>query len=85
MNISTSDSKKKSTFIKKTSEWLLLKQPIRGVLRKRYSENMKQIYRRALIKSHFDVGVLLSISCIFSKHLFLRTLMLGNFLEKQID
>ena len=48
------------------------KQPSRGVPRKRYSENMKQIYRRTptlkcdfnkvvkatLIKSHFGTGVL---------------------------
>ena len=28
---------------------------------------------RALLKSHFGVGVLLQIFCIFSEHLFLRT------------
>ena len=49
------------------------KQPPKGVLRKRSSENMQQIYRRTpmlkcdfnkvafatLLKSHFDMGVLL--------------------------
>ena len=57
------------------------KQPFRGVLRKQFSENMQQIYRRTsmpkydfnkvatLLKSHFGMGVL---CCIFSKHFFLR-------------
>ena len=54
---------------------------------KRCSENMQQIDRRApmlkcdfnatLLKLHFDMGVLLSIYCILSKHLFLRTLLNG--------
>ena len=48
------------------------KQPTRGVLKKRCSENMQQIYRRTpmpkcdfskvaatLLKSHFGMGVLL--------------------------
>ena len=43
------------------------KQPPRGVLKKRYSENMQQIYRRTpmlcnfatLLKLHFGMGVLL--------------------------
>ena len=63
------------------------KQPSRDVLRKRCSENMQQIYTRAampsvisiklqsktnLLKSHFSMGVLLQICCIFSEHLFLR-------------
>ena len=45
----------------------VLKQPPRAVPRKRYSENIKQIYRRTpmpkcdftLLKSHFGMGVLL--------------------------
>ena len=54
---------------------------------KRCSENMQQIDRRTpmlkcdfnatLLKLHFDMGVLLSIYCILSKHLFLRTLLNG--------
>ena len=60
-----------------------LKEPSRGVLLKRCSENMQQIYRRTpmskcglnkvTLKSHFNMGVLLYISCIFLEHLFLRT------------
>ena len=61
------------------------KQPSRCVLRKRCSENMQPIYRRirmpkfdfnkaaTLLESHFGMGVLLSICCIFSEHFFLRT------------
>ena len=39
------------------------KQPSWGVLRKRFSENMKQIYRRKPMQ----------ICCIFSEELFIRT------------
>ena len=57
------------------------KQPPRGVLMKRCSENMRQIYRRtrmlkcdfnkvALLKSHFGMGVLLQICYIFSEYLY---------------
>ena len=58
------------------------KQSSRGVLRKRCSENMQQIYRRTPMskyefnKLHFGMGVLLYIkfaTCIFSEHIFLRT------------
>ena len=61
------------------------KQPSRGALRERCSENMQQIYRRitrsdfnrvtkaTLLKSHFSMGVLLQICCIFSEHLLLGT------------
>ena len=65
------------------------KQPPRGVLRKSYSENMQQIYRRTtmpkcgcfatLLKSHFCMVVLLYICCIFSEHLFLGTPLGGCF------
>ena len=54
-------------------------QPHRGVPRKRYSENMQQFYRRTptpkcdFLKQQFDMGILLSICCIFSEHLFLGT------------
>ena len=54
-------------------------QPSRGVPGKRCSKNIQQIYRRTpipkttLLKSHFGMGVLLQICCIFSAHLFLRT------------
>ena len=51
------------------------KQPSRGVLRKRYPENMQQMYRRTckatLLKPHFDMGIVLQICCIFSEYLFL--------------
>ena len=63
------------------------KQPFRGVPRKKCSENMQAIYRRTpmpkcdftkvvfatLLKSHFGMGVLLCIYCIFSEHLFVGT------------
>ena len=69
------------------------KQPSRVVLRKKCSENMQQIYRRTpklkcdfnkiaeqlLLKSHFGMGVLLQICCIFPEHLFLRTALDGCF------
>ena len=57
------------------------KQPSRGVLGKRCSENMQQIYRRTpmsnceLNKLHFSMCVLLHMrfsACIFSEHIFLR-------------
>ena len=58
------------------------KQPFRGVLRKRCSEDMQQIYSRTPMskcefnKLHFGMGVLLYIkfaACIFSEYIFLRT------------
>ena len=64
-------------------------QPSRGVLRKRSSENLLQIYRRTpkpkcnfnlqsnFIEIIFSLGVLLLICCLFSEHLFLRTLLDG--------
>ena len=64
------------------------KQPSRGVLRKRFSENMQQIYRRTPMskcefnKLHFGMGVLPYIKfvpCIFSQHIFLRTPLHGCF------
>ena len=64
------------------------KQSSRGVLRKRCSENMQQIYRRTPMskcefnKLHFGMGVLLYIkfaACIFSEHIFLITPLDGCF------
>ena len=45
------------------------KQPSRGVPRKKCSE------KATLLKSHFGIGVILLICCIFSEHLLLRTLL----------
>ena len=68
------------------------KQPSRGVLLQRCSENMHQIYRKTpmgkcnfnkvakqatLLISHFGMGVLLWICCIFLEHLFLKTPLVG--------
>ena len=74
-------------------QWYLQKQPSRGVLRKRCSENMQQIYRSTpmpnrdfnkvakatFLKSHSGIGVFLLVCCIFSEHLFLRTPLKGCF------
>ena len=49
----------------KVRSWGIQKQPPRDVLKKRYSENMQQIYSRIPmpkcihVKSHFVMGVLL--------------------------
>ena len=63
----------------------------RGVLIKLCSENKQQIYSRApmpkcnfnniaiLLRSHFGVGVLQHIFCIFTEHLSLRILLEGCF------
>ena len=57
----------------------IVKQPFRGVLKKRYSENMLQIYRRTpAVKCDFK-KVALQIFYIFSEHLFLRTPLDGCF------
>ena len=70
------------------SDGIQQKQPSRGVLRKRCSENMQQIYRRTPMskrefnKLHFGMGVLLYIklaACIFSEHIFVRTHLYGCF------
>ena len=70
------------------SEGIQQKQPSRGVLRKRSSGNMQQIYRRTPMskcefnKLHFGMGVLLHIkfgAWIFSEHIFLRTPLDGCF------
>ena len=54
----------------------LQKQSSRGVLRKRCSENMRQIYKRTpMSKCHFKKVVFL----VFSEHLFLRTCLGGCF------
>ena len=67
------------------------KQPSRGILRKRCSENIQQIYRRTpmpkcdfnkvlgLVHWCFGIGALLSVCCIFSEHIFLRTPLDGCF------
>ena len=72
------------------------KQSSRGVLRKRYFENMQQIYRGTpmpncdfnkscfaiLLKSHFGMGVLLlKICCISLENFFLRTSLDGYFAD----
>ena len=80
---------------KKTLKVSLQKQPFRGVLKKKCSENMQQIYRtsiskydfnkvalqryKTLLKSHFGMGVLLQICYIFSEHLFLGAPLDGCF------
>ena len=67
------------------------KQPSRGVLWRRCSENIRQIYRRTLCQSATSIklqGNFIEITlrhrcspvtvlhiCIFTKHLFLRTLL----------
>ena len=67
------------------------KQPSRGVLWRRCSENMRQIYRRTLCQSATSIklqGNFIEITlrhrcspvtvlhiCIFTKHLFLKTLL----------
>ena len=38
----------------------MLKQPFRGVLRKRYSKNMQQICKATLLKLHFGKGAFLA-------------------------
>ena len=65
----------------------LQKKPFRGVLRKRCSENMQQIYWRAPmpkcdfnnfnLNSHFIMAVLKI--WIFSEHIFLRARLNGCF------
>ena len=62
------------------------KQPSRGDLSKRCSKNRSKFIRKLpcrtaisikllvnLLKSHFGMGVLPQICCMFSNHLFLRT------------
>ena len=70
------------------SEGVQQKQSSGGVLRKRCSENMQQIYRRTPMskcefnKLHFGMGVPLYIkfaACIFSEHIFLRIPLDGCF------
>ena len=67
---------------------LYQKQPSRGVHRKMCSENMHvanfvcwrtPMPKCNLLDSHFDMGVLLEICCIFSEHLFLMTHLDGCF------
>ena len=61
------------------------KQPSRGLLRIRSSENIQQVYRRTpmlkcfatLLKPHFGMCFLLSICSVVSDQLFLRTPLEG--------
>ena len=71
-----------------SSKEIQQKQPSRGVLRKRCSENMHKIYRRAFMskwefnKLHFGMAAVLYIkfaACIFSEHILLRTPLDGCF------
>ena len=64
-----------------TITWSFQRQPFKGVLRKRCSENLPENTHAeaTLLKSHFRMGVLLQICCIFSAHLFLRTPLMGCF------
>ena len=70
-------------FQDQSEDYLDQKLPSRGVLKKRCSENIQQSYSRTpmpkcdfnkVAKSYFGMGVLQQICCIFSEHLFLRTL-----------
>ena len=62
------------------------KQPLRGVFKKRCSENMQQTYRRTSLPKcvHFGMGVLLLICCIFSEHRFLGAPLGDCFWDFQI-
>ena len=71
---------------------LTQRQPSRGVLKKRCSENIQETYRRipmpncfaTLLKSHFSMGIFLQICSIFSEHLFLKTRLDGYFCLLQL-
>ena len=67
------------------------KQPFRGVLRKKCSEIMQQIYRRTPMSNCdfnkvtlFGMGVLLYICCIFSEHLYRRAPLGGCFFTQNL-
>ena len=68
------DKCKPKTFIKDCINFQQ-KHPSRGVLRKKCSVNMQQIYRRTpMPKYDFNkVALHATFCCIFSEHLFLRT------------
>ena len=55
----------------------------RGVVRKRCSENMQQIYKKTLMPKCDFNKVKKLICCIFSEHLFIRTPMEGCFCNIQ--
>ena len=61
----------------------LQKQPTRGILGKRCSENMQQIYKRTLILKCDFIEITLRHGCspvnccIFSEHLFLGIILVG--------
>ena len=81
-----------TVFVFPLVSWCFLKQLSRGVLGK---DVLKQCSKftgehpcqsvipikllATLLKSHFDMGALLQIFCIFSEHLFLETPLLGCF------
>ena len=41
--------------------------------------------KATLLKSHFGMGILLKICCIFSEHLFLRTPLDGCFWDSEVS
>ena len=51
----------------------------KGVLKICCKFTGQQPYKATLLKSHFGMGVLLSICCIISEHLFLKTPLEGCF------
>ena len=69
-------SKTEWIFFKKNSKKIAprryQRQPSSGVFLGKYTANLQE-------KTHFGIGVLLYICCIFSEHLFLRTPLEGCF------
>ena len=70
----------------------LYKQPSRGVLKKRCSENMQQIYGRTLMQSAISIKFLcnfieiaLRFCCIFSEHLWMAASDVIDFLKVTFD
>ena len=70
----------------------LYKQPSRGVLKKRCSENMQQIYGRTLMQSAISIKFLcnfieiaLRFCCIFSEHLWVAASDVIDFLKVTFD
>ena len=70
------------------TDWmsLLLKQPSRGVSRKYcFEKHAKYDFCfGTLLKSHFGIGVLQLIYCIFSEHIFLRTPLRSCFCSQHL-
>ena len=50
---------------------------LRKTVLKTFSKRTREFTRQLRLKSHFGMGVLPQICCIFSEHLFLRALMVG--------